>query len=147
MNTFSWWRHNRDNVPCTYTLTGNLSVTYDVIDQMLPVTSLVTKTFLSFVSGNLRGWYLLPIRVNHSKSSFHGLSYQVQYIKRISLAHWSRWHDQIFMHFNNSSKWTFMLGESCSNPLDFFTSEFYLFCRPNLFILIFESCICCICYL
>ena len=38
-----WWRHKHDNLPCTYTPTGDLSVTYDVTVQMSLVTSLVTK--------------------------------------------------------------------------------------------------------
>ena len=46
-----WWRHKHDNLPCTYTPTGDLSVTYDVTVQMSLVTSLVTKNFF---------WILFP---------------------------------------------------------------------------------------
>ena len=46
-----WWRHKHDNLPCTYTPTGDLSVTYDVTVQMSLVTSLVTKKIF---------WILFP---------------------------------------------------------------------------------------
>ena len=58
VNIFLWWRHTRDLMSCTYTLTGTLSDTYDVLGTYPFVTSLVTKNFfLDFVSVNDAGWY------------------------------------------------------------------------------------------
>ena len=63
-----WWRHKHDNLACTYTPTGDLSVTYDVTDQMSLVTSLVTKQnfwilFPKITVGDIP--VMLSIKVKH----------------------------------------------------------------------------------
>ena len=39
LNIFSWWRHSRDKILYTYTLTGDLSVTYVVSDHISLVSN------------------------------------------------------------------------------------------------------------
>ena len=68
-----WWRHKHDNLPCTYTPTGDLSVTYDVTVQMSLVTSLVTKKkfwilFPKITVGDIPE--ILSIKVKHQNDHY-----------------------------------------------------------------------------